>query len=186
MLLDKNYICPSVSTWGAPVLFVKKKDETLQMCMDYYQLNKVTIKIKYPLPCIDELFDQVKRATRFSKTDLCSSYHQIKIKEEDIAKTAFTTHYGHYEFVVLPFGLTDAPTTFICLMNNIFHQFLDKIVLIFIDEILIYSRNIEEHKEHLHIVQRVLREHQPSPSTVNVISLSKPSSWDMSSPWMEL
>lgn len=156
-LLDKNYIRGSVSPWGAPVLFVKKKEGTLRMCIDYCQLNKLTIKNKYPLPQIDELFDQVKGATVFSKIDLQSGYHQIRIKEEDIAKTTFRTRYGHYEFVVLPFGLTNSPATFMCLMNNVFHRYLDRFVLIFIDDILIYSRTMEEHKEHLILVLQTLR-----------------------------
>eukprot|EP00253_Pinus_taeda_P029447 PITA_29447 len=159
-LLDKKYIHPSVSPWGAPVLFVRKKDGTLRMCIDYRQLNKLTVKKKYPLPRIDELFDQVKGATMFSKIDLRSGYHQIRIKDEDIAKTTFRTRYRHYKFVVLPFGLTNAPATFMCLMNSVFHQYLDKFVLIFIDDILIYSRNIKEHEEHLRIVLQTLREHQ--------------------------
>eukprot|EP00253_Pinus_taeda_P006325 PITA_06325 len=159
-LLDKNYIRPSVSPRGAPVLFVKKKDGTFRMCIDYRQLNKLTIKNKYPLPRIDELFDQVKGATMFSKIDLHSGYHQIRIKDEDIAKTDFRTRYGHYEFVVLPFGLTNAPATFMCLMNSIFHQYLDRFVLIFIDDILVYSRTMEEHQEHLRKVLQTLWEHQ--------------------------
>lgn len=126
------------------------------MCIDYHQLNKLTIKNKYSLLRIDKLFDQVKGATIFSKIDLRSGYHQIRIKDEDIAKTAFRTNYGHYEFVVLPFGLNKAPAAFMCLMNNIFHQYLDRFMLIFIDDILIYSCTMEEHKEHLRLVLQTL------------------------------
>jgi hypothetical protein len=159
-MMDKGYIWPSVSPWGAPILFVKKKDGTLRLCIDYRQLNKVIIKNKYPLPRIDDLFDQLGGASIFSKIDMRSGYHQVRIKGEDIHKTAFRTIYGHYEFVVVPFGLTDAPATFMCLMNNVLNKFLEKFVLVFIDDILIYSKNREEHEEHLRLVLQVLREHQ--------------------------
>jgi hypothetical protein len=157
-MMDKGYIWPSVSPWGAPVMFVKKKDDTLRLCIDYRQLNKVTIKNKYPLPRIDDLFNQLGGASIFSKIDLRSEYHQVQIKGEDIHKTAFQTRYGHYEFVVAPFGLTNAPATFMCLMNNVLNKFLDECVLAFIDDILIYSKNREEHEEHLRLVFQVLRE----------------------------
>jgi hypothetical protein len=158
--MDKGYIRPSMSPWGAPVLFMKKKDNTLRLCIDYRQLNKITIKNKYPLPKIDDLFDQLGGASIFSKIDLRLGYHQVQIKGEDIHKNAFRMRYGHYEFVVVPFGLTNAPATFMCLMNNLLSKFLDKFVLVFIDDILIYSKNREEHEEHLRLVLQALREHQ--------------------------
>ena len=159
-LLEKGYIRPSVSPWGAPVLFVNKKDGTLRLCIDYRQLNKVTVKNKYPLPRIDDLFDQMRGSKVFSKIDLRSGYHQARIKDEDIHKIAFRTRYGHYEFVVVPFGLTNAPATFMCLMNSVFSRYLDKFVLVFLDDILVYSKNEEEHEEHLRLTLQLLREHQ--------------------------
>nr|ABA97341.1 retrotransposon protein, putative, Ty3-gypsy subclass [Oryza sativa Japonica Group] len=159
-LLQKGYIRPSSSPWGAPVIFVKKKDHTQRMCVDYRALNDVTIKNKYPLPRIDDLFDQLKGATVFSKIDLRSGYHQLRIKEEDIPKTAFTTRYGLFECTVMSFGLTNAPAFFMNLMNKVFMEYLDKFVVVFIDDILICSRTKEEHEEHLRLVLEKLREHQ--------------------------
>jgi len=159
-LLDKGYIHPSTSPWGCPALFVKKKDESLRLCVDYRPLNAVTIKNKYPLPRIDILFDQLVGAKVFSKIDLRSGYHQIKIRPEDIPKTAFSTRYGLYEYLVMSFGLTNAPAHFMYLMNSMFMPELDKFVVVFIDDILIYSKNEEEHAEHLRIVLQRLREHK--------------------------
>ncbi|TYJ98703.1 reverse transcriptase [Cucumis melo var. makuwa] len=159
-LVDKGYIRPSVSPWGAPVLFVKKKDGTLRLCIDYRQLNKVTIRNKYPLPRIDDLFDQLRAAALFSKIDLKSGYHQLKVRESDIAKTAFRTRYGHYEFRVMPFGLMNAPAVFMDLMNMIFHQYLDQFVNVFIDDTLVYSVDKESHEEHQRNVLPTLREKQ--------------------------
>jgi hypothetical protein len=159
-LLNKGYIRPSVSPWGASVLFVKKKDGTLRLCIDFRQLNKVTVKNKYPLPMIDDLFDQLKDAKIFSKIDLRSGYHQVRIKDEDISKTAFRTRYGHYEFTVVSFGLTNGPVVFMCLMNGVFRDYLDKFVIIFLDDILVYSKTEEEHDKHLRMVLQMLREHQ--------------------------
>jgi len=118
-LIDKNYIRPSVSPWGALVLFVKKKDGTLRLRIDYHQLNKLTIKNRYPLPCIDDMFDHIRGASVFSKINLRSGYHQFKIKDEDIYKTTFQMRYRHYEFIVMPFGLKNAPASFMCPMNNV-------------------------------------------------------------------
>ncbi|KAL0541683.1 hypothetical protein IC582_021738 [Cucumis melo] len=156
-LLDKGFIRPSVSPWGAPVLFVKKKDGSMRLCIDYRELNKVTVKNRYPLPRIDDLFDQLQRATVFSKIDLRSGYHQLRIRDSDIPKTAFRSRYEHYEFIVMSFGLTNAPTVFMDLMNRVFKDFLDTFVIVFIDDILIYSKTEAEHEEHLHQVLETLR-----------------------------
>lgn len=159
-LLDKRYIRLSVFPWGAPVLFIKKKDGTLRLCIDYNQLNKVTFKSKYPLPKIDDLLDHMREAKVFSKIDLRSRYHQVQIKDKDIHKTTFKTQYGHYEFTVVPFGLTNTTTTFMCLTNSIFHKYLDQFILVFLYDIIIQSKSEEEHEEHLRMVLQVLWEHQ--------------------------
>jgi hypothetical protein len=148
-LLDKGYICSSSSPWGCPALFVKKKDQSLRLCVDYRPLNAVTVKNKYPLPRIDILFDQFSGAKVFFKVDLHSGYHQIKIHSEDVSKTAFSTRYGLYEYLVMSFGLTNAPAHFMYLMNSVFMSESDKFVVVFIDDILIYSKSEEEHVHHL-------------------------------------
>ena len=159
-LLEKGYIRPSFSPWGSPVLFVRKKDGSLRLCIDYRKLNQVTIKNRYPLPRIDDLFDQLQSAHVFSKIDLRSGYYQLRIRDSDIERTAFRTRYGHFEFLVMPFGLTNAPAAFMDLMHRVFHQFLDRFVVVFVDDILVYSASEEEHAEHLRIVLQTLREHQ--------------------------
>ncbi|XP_071925131.1 transposon Tf2-1 polyprotein [Coffea arabica] len=157
-LLEKGFVKESDSPWGAPVLFVKKKDGSLRLCIDYRGLNEVTIKNKYPLPLIDSLFDQLQGSVVFSKLDLRQGYYQLKIKKEDIPKTAFSSRYGHFEFAVMPFGLTNAPAAFMDLMQRVFKKYLDQFVVVFIDDILIYSKTREEHVKHLEIVLQILRE----------------------------
>ena len=158
--MNKGFIRPSTSPWGAPVLFAKKKDKTLRLCIDYRQLNRVTIKNRYPLPRIDNLFDQLRGARVYSKIDLRTGYHQLRVRDTDIPKTSFRTRYGHYEFTVMPFGLTNAPAAFMDLMHRIFQPYLDQFVVVFVDDILIYSQSKWEHECHLRIVLQLLRDHQ--------------------------
>jgi hypothetical protein len=151
-LLDKGYIHPSSSPWGCPTLFVKKKDQSLSLCVDYRPLNVVTVKNKCPLPCIDILFDQLTSVKVFSSVDLHSGYHQIKIHPKDVPRTTFLTRYGLYAYLVMSFGLPNAPAHFMYLMNSIFMLELDKFVVVFIDDILIYSKSEEEHVRHLCVI----------------------------------
>ncbi|KAK8923646.1 hypothetical protein KSP39_PZI019205 [Platanthera zijinensis] len=159
-LLEQGYIRPSSSPWSAPVLFVKKKDGSMRLCIDYRELNKLTVKNKYPIPRIDDLFDQLVGLVVYSKLDLKSGYYQLRIHDEDIPKTAFGTRYGHFEFSVMPFGLTNAPSVFMDLMNRVFREYLDWFVVVFIDDILVYSKSEAEHESHLGTVLQVLRENQ--------------------------
>ncbi|GJW26954.1 putative reverse transcriptase domain-containing protein [Tanacetum coccineum] len=159
-LSDKGFIRPSSSPWGAPVLFVKKKDGSFRMCIDYRELNKLTVKNRYPLPRIDDLFDQLQGSSVYSKIDLRSGYHQLRVRDEDIPKTAFRTRYGHYEFQVMPFGLSNAPAVFMDLMNRVCRPYLDKFVIVFIDDILIYSKTKEEHDAHLRLILELLKKEE--------------------------
>lgn len=159
-LLKKGFIKPSQSPYGAPVLFVKKKSGEMRLCTDYRALNKITVKNKYPLPRVEDLIDQLQGAKVFSKIDLRSGYHQIRIDEKDVDKTAFRTRYGHFEYLVLPFGLTNAPATFMDLMQQIFHNQLDRFVIVYLDDILVYSRTTEDHHKHLREVLDTLRKHK--------------------------
>nr|GEX79086.1 putative reverse transcriptase domain-containing protein [Tanacetum cinerariifolium] len=157
-LSNKGFIRPSSSPWGAPVLFVKKKDGSFRMYIDYRELNKLTVKNRYPLPMIDDLFDKLQGSSIYSKIDLRSGYHQLRVREQDILKTSFKTRYGHYEFQVMPFGLTNAPVVFMDLMNRVCKPYLDKFVFVFIDDILIYSKNEKEHEEHHKAILGLLKE----------------------------
>jgi hypothetical protein len=159
-LLDKGYIHPSSSPWGCPALFMKKKDQSLRLCVDYRPLNVITIRNKYPLPRIDILFDQLIGAKVFSKVDLRSGYYQIKIHPEDVPKTAFSTRYELYEYLVMLFGLTNAPTHFMYLMKSVFMPELEKFVVVFINDILVYSKNEEEYVWHLRVILQRLQDHQ--------------------------
>ncbi|GKD21879.1 putative reverse transcriptase domain-containing protein [Tanacetum coccineum] len=159
-LSDKGFIRPSSSPWGAPVLFVKKKDGSFRMCIDYRELNKLTVKNRYPLLRIDDLFDQIQGSSVYSKIDLRSGYHQLRVREQDVLKMAFRTRYGYYKFQVMPFGLTNAPAVFMDLMNQVCKPYLDKFVIVFIDDILIYSKNEKEHEEHLKTILELLKKEE--------------------------
>jgi hypothetical protein len=159
-LLEKGFIRLSASPWGSPALFVPKKDGTQCLCVDYRALNTVTIKNKYPLPRIDDLMDELRQDKFFSKIDLRLGYHRMKIRPEDIHKTTFVTRYGQYEYTIVSFGLTNAPAYFMNMMNKVFMDELDKCVIVFIDDILVFSKTAEEHEEHLRIVLEKLRQHQ--------------------------
>ncbi|GKA29352.1 putative reverse transcriptase domain-containing protein [Tanacetum coccineum] len=170
-LSDKGFIRPSSSPWGAPVLFVKKKDGSFCMCIDYRELNKLMIKNRYPLPRIDDLFDQLQGSSVYSKIDLRSGYHQLRVREEDIPRTRVRTRMWHYEFQVMPFGLTNAPAVFMDLMNRVCKPYLDKFVIVFIDDILIYSKNKEEHEEHLKLILELLKKEEASMCPAKIESI---------------
>ena len=150
-----------MSEWGAPVVFATKADGSLSLCVDYRELNKVTKKNKYPLPRIDDLFDQLHEARVFSQMDLATGFHRLRVAKDSVPKTAFRTPSGFFEWLVMPFGLTNAPAYFVDLMNRVIRDQLNKSVLVFVDDILIDSRTEAEHKTHLRVVLEILRKHQP-------------------------
>ena len=159
-LLDKGFLTPSTLPWGTPVLFTKKKDKTLRLCIDSRKLNRVMVNNRYLLPRIDDLFDKLRKARFYSKINLRTGYHHLRVRETYIPKTAFRTRYGHFEFTVMPFGLTNAPIAFMDLMHRVFQRYLDQFVVVFVDDILIYSQSEREHEDHLRIVLQLLRDHQ--------------------------
>ena len=147
-----GFIRRSTSPWGALVMFAQKNDKTLRLCIDYRKLNRVTIKNRYPLPRIDDLFYQLRGARVYSKINLCTGYHQLRVGKADVPKTSFRTRYVHFKFTLMPFGLTNAPKTFMDLMHRVFQPYLDQFVVVFIHNIFIYSKYEEEHEDHLRVI----------------------------------